>query len=1459
MEVSEPASPSVRHAPNHDSMVTVALSDNQSSSEHTQPDWRTLDIPPTPVEMNHLEKESEESFGQVPLQGAARTTPTPETPDADRERPTGEMFDNELDWENLDKTEEQEPRGEGSDESTALLLARLEQENNALATNPKSRIPEAPNGKIHQRQSRSESLHHIKRLIRDPARAELRYSQLPPPPNDRVGVLGCTCCRLPSDCSAFADVDLEQDSRGCASPIARVVWPSLAGARDPTLLNEFQRLSGETSPYDGLIGKDIGRSFPNVEMFRDPNGEGQQMLGRVLRCFSLYDTKIGYCQGLGFVVGPLLMHMTDAEAFCVLVRLMDHYKLRTCYLPDLSGLHLHVYQFQNLLARHRPVLFQHLEALHVEPVYVSQWFLSFFAVACPLPMLLRIYDVIFLEGACETLMRVALSLMQRNEKRILACTEFEDVMQLLLSRSLWDTYAFNADDLVNDFVSLTSLVTNESLQTLEASYNQSKGSPSGPSFPQMQATASGFLGRLWAGSSNSHNSVKSLNPNTSPSRQNSTIRRSTSKQSLTSTLNSVETTSDASTAATELSTAAASVDSQRSRVKSNMSSHHKDRDLHTQIEELLMALSDLQRQQANLTRELQQEREEREEDHVLAKELLNQIREQPTETQPVELIAKAQTRFESVNPKRISITQTKLQLNDDVTRWKEMHEVEVGRCLNLTRRIDDFEQENSSLKEQLREARGRIQDGYRERQRLERMNRELRTLKTPISETPLDTSSTADSSESQSPTSGLREFKLARTNSTKSPTYNRRTSSLGLQSVLSTEGNKPAEEALLMELVTAKTAEAVARQELEEVKGKLDSFRKMIKSSQANPENRHSFVGLSQSRISLANKSPIEAPKTGGTPPSNGGGGFFSGWGRRTATDYPAEQSVDQFPSDYAGQSRISAQVINDPYPHYDSVEWKSKSKGSYHPCIGPQGRLLSREDEDMMMSGFRWNASVFPTPIFGSYESWNLNKSLCADRYSRYGAYGYLGGNETTLHSWDSTFGSNEASEIDWEQVDWAHLQYECLQRNSVRYRTQPSEGKIFALYKSLDSDVQPREPLNGTDKMQPRTAVILRSWIGMKYTENDLYHIRSMLMELSLYSGAEYELILLIDSQGKKLPKKDDHAAWKAFNAKHLPQELRSLAVWFNAEILKDWYPGIEVHVAILQYFQPTQIFSRLHPQYDYVWQFEMDSRYTGHMYDLLHKAAEFAKQQPRKYLWERNSHFYIPAVHGTWEEFMEKVDQEMPGHDNSSVWGPRPAEGIDIEGQAIIPPSDEPGSWGVGEEADLITWLPHFNPVGTDWPFRDRVFNFPQDQETPRWAAVVAMSRISARLLGLLHKDKVKSGVGLASEMSPISWALYYGLKAVQIPQPVYHDAKWDPEELNRRANPGEPGQVNAGFNSIWSWGQHDDIMYNTTFMFNSEFAEKLYRAWLGYDGAKEWEKENPRLCLPPIFLHPVKNLE
>ena len=266
-------------------------------------------------------------------------------------------------------------------------------------------------------------------------------------------------------------------------------------------------------------------------------------------------------------------------------------------------------------------------------------------------------------------------------------------------------------------------------------------------------------------------------------------------------------------------------------------------------------------------------------------------------------------------------------------------------------------------------------------------------------------------------------------------------------------------------------------------------------------------------------------------------------------------------------------------------------------------------------------------------------------------------------------------------------------------------------------------------------------------------------------------------------------------------------------------------------------------------------MDARYTGHFYDLLRQATEFAKQQPRKNLWERNAYFYIPAVHGTWDDFTDMVDQSMIGQ--HSILGPQPVKGIKVEdGPFLSSPeksNDYLWQWGLGEEADFITWLPTFDPRSTQWPFRNLVYNFPQGKRIPRQASVVAMSRVSARLFKLMHTDQVESGLGLASEMSPISWALFYGLKAVQIPQPIYHANFWSPEELAIRANPGSPARINGGRHSFWDWGKQDDIILNMTFMFASEFPEKLYRAWMGYDEGQE--PLSP--CLPPIFLHPVKN--
>lgn len=250
-------------------------------------------------------------------------------------------------------------------------------------------------------------------------------------------------------------------------------------------------------------------------------------------------------------------------------------------------------------------------------------------------------------------------------------------------------------------------------------------------------------------------------------------------------------------------------------------------------------------------------------------------------------------------------------------------------------------------------------------------------------------------------------------------------------------------------------------------------------------------------------------------------------------------------------------------------------------------------------------------------------------------------------------------------------------------------------------------------------------------------------------------------------------------------------------------------------------------------------MDGRHTGHVYHFLDRSTEFAAQQPRKYLWERNAFFYTPGAHGPWKNFTEMVDQALADKPEATVWGPIYGTGIRPLGPEPISesPANDSYTWGVGEEADLITYLPIFNPKDTTWTFPDKIWNFKYGLDTPRRAAVITMGRYSRRLLDLVHHAQATRGLGLASEMTGASWAMYHGLKAVHIPHPIYADGLWTPHELSRIYNRGPVENINGGEDSIWNWDHaHDHIMYRLSYMFTTHTAEDLYRRWLGYRTAE-----------------------
>lgn len=257
------------------------------------------------------------------------------------------------------------------------------------------------------------------------------------------------------------------------------VWQTLAGIDSvemDTLQSLYNSLVTEWTPSVKIIGRDLNRTFPGISLFREKDGDGQRMLGRVMRAYSAYDIQVGYCQGLTFLAGPLLLHMDDKSAFCILVKLMEDFDLRSMFTADMAGLHLRVYQFERLIEDQLPQLYQHFTNLEINLLCTAQWFLSMFAVTCPLDMLVRIYDVIFAEGAIVTLMRTAIAVLKRNEADLCDFTNEEDVQYRLLSAALWDVFDYDADMLMRDIRAVSAEDIVRGLDQAKYIYNEKTAS-----------------------------------------------------------------------------------------------------------------------------------------------------------------------------------------------------------------------------------------------------------------------------------------------------------------------------------------------------------------------------------------------------------------------------------------------------------------------------------------------------------------------------------------------------------------------------------------------------------------------------------------------------------------------------------------------------------------------------------------------------------------------------------------------------------------------------------------------------------------------------------------------------------------------------------------------------------------------------------------------------------------------
>ncbi|XP_056626884.1 TBC1 domain family member 1 isoform X2 [Triplophysa dalaica] len=201
--------------------------------------------------------------------------------------------------------------------------------------------------------------------------------------------------------------------------------------KPPNNITPYKDLLKQLTSQQHAILIDLGRTFPTHPYFSAQLGAGQLSLYNLLKAYSLLDPEVGYCQGLSFVAGVLLLHLSEEDAFQMLKFLMYNMGLRKQYRPDMIILQIQMYQLSRLLHDYHRELYTHLEQYEIGPsLYAAPWFLTAFASHFPLGFVARVFDMLFLQGS-EVIFKVALSLLGSHKPLILQHDNLETIVEFI--------------------------------------------------------------------------------------------------------------------------------------------------------------------------------------------------------------------------------------------------------------------------------------------------------------------------------------------------------------------------------------------------------------------------------------------------------------------------------------------------------------------------------------------------------------------------------------------------------------------------------------------------------------------------------------------------------------------------------------------------------------------------------------------------------------------------------------------------------------------------------------------------------------------------------------------------------------------------------------------------------------------------------------------------------------------
>ncbi|PWN34666.1 uncharacterized protein FA14DRAFT_121482 [Meira miltonrushii] len=340
-------------------------------------------------------------------------------------------------------------------------------------------------------------------------------------------------------------------------------------------------------------------------------------------------------------------------------------------------------------------------------------------------------------------------------------------------------------------------------------------------------------------------------------------------------------------------------------------------------------------------------------------------------------------------------------------------------------------------------------------------------------------------------------------------------------------------------------------------------------------------------------------------------------------------------------------------------------------------------------------------------------------------------------------------------------------------------------------------------------KRALILRAYENYIWGLDDIRNVRALIVELTMNPEPKdrYDVHLLLEVHTRNSSYAMSEKERTAILQRSIPREFWSLTTLWSEEELTWLYPNLPGQFlnhmiptnSYRSCFMPVQVFSKNHPQYDFIWNWEMDTRSTQEYSETLERIGSYAKRAPIDQLLEHQSRWNIPASSTNANRF-------------------------DIN----------------GEEADLITLNPFFNTNNSGYYWAYDFQKFPKD--TLQRSSIGKNVRFSKRLLKAMSDANAEERMSAHCENYAATMLVHKARsemqekwKGVYVPHPIYTRRVWPEDKLSKAVNRDDVyRKVN------------ERVLREFSFYYDGAHAKDIYVAW----------RNNSNACRAPSLLHPIK---